>query len=59
MIEPFKDSHNGNASEGILGYVECMAKHMAMQCIIYVKSILGRFDELHFCKTSMLTQTSV
>lgn len=47
------------SSEEILGYVECMAKHMAMQCTIYVKSILGRFDELHFCKTSMLTQTSV
>lgn len=47
------------SSKEIFGYVKCMAKHMAMQCIIYVKSILGRFDELHICKTSMLTQTSV
>lgn len=63
VIEPFKDSHNGNVIRRN-SWICCVHGKTYGNAVYYIckkHTTAGRFDELHFCKTiySMLTQTSV
>lgn len=61
VIEPFKDSHNGNVirRNSWICWVHGKTYGNAVYYICKKHTTAVRFDELHFCKTSMLTQTSV